>query len=68
MADSDVDMLSMQIRSLALAIVTGGHRLTNAQADALADLAAACGLVARGDWPRAQLTPMSAYTPAPECA
>lgn len=68
MADSDVDMLSMQIHSLAFAIMTGGHPLTNAQAEALADLAAACALVARGDRPRAQLTLMSAYTPAPECA
>lgn len=52
------DPLTAQIRQLAFAIVTGGHRLTGAQADALADLNAAAALVARGSGPLASLVAM----------
>lgn len=66
------DLLTAQIRQLAFAIVTGGHRLTPSQADALADLNAAAALVARGDGPLASLVGMryasgvASEAPAPE--
>lgn len=52
------DLLTAQIRQLAFGIVTGGHRLTPAQADALADLNAAAALVERGEGPLASLVLM----------
>jgi len=52
------DLLASQLRQLAFGIVTGGHRLTPAQADALADLNAAAALVARGESPVAHLVAM----------
>lgn len=52
------DLLTAQIRQLAFAVVTGGHRLTPAQADALSDLNAAAALVARGSGPLASLVAM----------
>jgi len=52
------DLLASQLRQLAFAVVTGGHRLTPAQADAMADLNAACAHVERGARPMASLVAM----------
>ncbi len=64
------DLLASQLRQLAFGIVTGGLRLTPAQADALADLNAAAALVARGDGPLASLVEMryASGTPGKDCA
>lgn len=64
------DLLSQQLRQLAFAIVTGGHRLSPAQADALADLNAAAALVARGEGPVASLVAMryASGNPGKSCA
>lgn len=43
------DLLSSQLRQLAFAVVTGQHRLTPAQRDAIADLNAAAAVVDRAD-------------------
>ena len=64
------DPLASQIRQVAFALVTGGHRLTPAQADALADLNAAAALVERGAGPVANLVAMryASGTPGKDCA
>lgn len=64
------DVLTSQLRQLAFVLVTGGHRLTPAQADALADLNAAAALVQRGDSPLASLVAMryASGTPGKDCA
>lgn len=64
------DLLACQLRALAFGIVSGGHRLTPAQADALADLNAAAAHVERGDSPLASLVQMryASGTPGKDCA
>jgi len=64
------DLLTSQLRQLAFAVVTGGLRLTPAQADALADLNAAAAHVARGGGPMASLVAMryASGTPGKDCA